>query len=119
MLDFRVDVGGVGACALVSVHGELDIATAPQLVAALESAAQREAEKVVVNLLGTTFIDSSGLTTLFRAHKQHEGNDRTFAIVCGPDNYEVRRVVDLMGFNEVFTIHESLSAAGCGDDTPQ
>lgn len=109
-----MDVERGGPCVLVSVHGELDIATAPQLVDALEQAAT-DGEQVVVNLLDTSFIDSTGLTTLFRAHKQHEGGGKSFSIVCGPDNYEVRRVVDLMGFDAVFTIHESLDAAGCGE----
>lgn len=111
-----MDVGQSGSCVLVNVHGELDIATAPQLVAALETATQTEGEQLVVNLLDTSFIDSTGLTTLFRAYKQHEGNGSAFALVCGPDNMEIRRVIDLMGFNEVFTIHESLSAAGCSDE---
>ena len=113
MLDFGVEVGGDGACAIVNVRGELDIATAPDLVAALETAAQQSTERVVVNLLDTSFIDSTGLTTLFRAHKGYEGREGVFAIICGPDNVEVRRVIDLMGFDQVFTIHESLAAAGC------
>ena len=115
MEDFAVDVAESGTCALVNVQGELDIATAPQLVAALEDAGQRNVEQVVVNLLATSFIDSTGLTTLFRAHKHHEDGAAGFSLVCGPDNLEVRRVIDLMGFNEVFTIHESLDAVGCSE----
>lgn len=113
LLDFGVEVGGDGACAIVNVRGELDIATAPDLVAALETASQQAPARVVVNLLDTSFIDSTGLTTLFRAHKSFEDRDGGFALVCGPSNIEVRRVIDLMGFDQVFTIHESLAAAGC------
>ena len=114
MLDFDVAVGGDGACAIVNVRGELDIATAPQLVDALEAASRQSDGRVVVNLLATTFIDSTGLTTLFRAHRSfEERGDEAFSIVCGPDNVEVRRVIDLMGFDQVFLIHESLAAAGC------
>ena len=105
-----------GTCAVVAVTGELDIATAPQLVSALDQALDSDKESIVVNMMSTTFVDSTGLTTLFRAHKRVESTGSgTFAIVCGPDNLEVRRVVDLMGFNEVFTIHESLAAAGCDE----
>ena len=116
MEDFEVAVGGTDTCVIVTVSGELDIATAPQLVAALEDAGGRGPDRLVVDLLGTSFIDSTGLTTLFRAHRQHETNGNgAFAIICGPDNLEVRRVIELMGFDEVFTIHESLAAAGCGE----
>ena len=112
MQDFEVAVRTVGGCTLVAVIGELDIATAPELTAALDEASALGSERFVVSLLRTTFIDSTGLTTLFRAHKS--GSDG-FSIVVAPDNLEVRRVIDLMGFNEVFTIHESLAAAGCED----
>ncbi len=113
MLDFAVEVAGNAQCTVVTVRGELDIATAPQLVAALDGAAAAEPSRVVVDLLQTTFIDSTGLTTLFRAHKRHESGSGGFAIVCAADNMEIRRVIDLMGFDTVFTIHESLAAAGC------
>jgi anti-anti-sigma factor len=117
--EFRVEVGGSDRCTVVSVHGELDIATAPELVTVLETAGERRPGEVVVNLLHTSFIDSTGLTTLFRAHKSCESDSTSFSIVCGPDNVEVRRVIDLMGFNEVFTIHESLAASGCVDESIQ
>ena len=114
MQDFIVNVEHSGTCAVVAVTGELDIATAPQLVSALDQALDSERDAIVVNMLHTTFVDSTGLTTLFRAHKRVESTGTgTFSIVCGADNLEVRRVVDLMGFNEVFTIHETLAAAGC------
>lgn len=116
MQEFVVDVARTGACSIVTVVGELDIATAPQLVAALEGAVNGDSPQLVVDLLGTTFIDSTGLTTLFRAHKRLETEgSAAFSIVVGPDNMEVRRVVELMGFDEVFTIHESRAAAGCDE----
>ena len=109
MLEFRVELRLTDACAVVNVEGELDIATAPELVAALSEATGSGTERIVVNLLATTFIDSSGLTTLFRAHKAHA--DGGFSIVCAKENLEVRRVMDLMGFTDVFTIYETLSDA--------
>ena len=111
MLEFRVELRRTAACAVVDVAGELDIATAPELVAALSEATDSGANRIVVNLLATTFIDSSGLTTLFRAHKAHP--DGEFSIVCAQENLEVWRVMDLMGFTDVFTIHETLADANC------
>lgn len=113
MLDFDVQVVGMGECTRVTVRGELDIATAPQLVEALTRAIEERQPRIVVDLLGTTFVDSTGLTTLFRAHKRLESQGRVLAIVCGSDNFEVRRVIDLMGFDEVFNIYETLASSGC------
>ena len=116
MLDFRVEVGAGQRCATVTVFGELDIATAPELVAAIDEARATPAGSIVVDLLATSFIDSTGLTTLFRAHKRFEQESRDFSIVVGPDNVEVQRVIDLMGFDDVFTLHESRASAGCEDN---
>ena len=116
MLDFRVDVAGGPTCATVTVAGELDIATAPELIEAIDNAAAMSAAHVVVDLLRTSFIDSTGLTTLFRAHKRFAEESRPFSLVVGPDNVEVQRVIDLMGFDEVFTLHPSRAAAGCDDN---
>lgn len=106
MLDFDVGLQRAGGVALVTVTGELDIATAPQLAEVL---GQVDGERIVVDMRATTFVDSTGLTTLARAHKQVGG---AFAIVCTADNLEIRRVVDLMGFDQLFTIHETPGAAG-------
>ena len=113
MLEFEVVEGGTPDCAVVAVRGELDIATAPTLVAALDRATGNGSRRVVVDMLETSFVDSTGLTTLLRVHKRFEADGGDFSIVCGPDNLEVRRIIDLMGFNSVFVIHESLAAAGC------
>lgn len=119
VLDFRVDVAQTAHCVTIKVTGELDIATAPQLVKALEVVGD-DGSRVTVDLLATRFIDSTGLTTLFRAHKRFEETQREFCLVCGPDNIEVLRVIDLMGFDEVFTVYPSLAEAGCeGSDGPQ
>lgn len=48
------------------VRGELDIATVPVLERAL--ALDGEAERVVLDLAGVTFIDSTGLRLLLEAH---------------------------------------------------
>lgn len=118
MLDFGVEVSRGDGCAVVTVTGELDIATAPQLMKALDEAAADGRTDIVVSLLGTRFIDSTGLTTLFRVHKTFEEGDRTFVLVCGPDNVEVLRVMDLMGFDEVFTTVATLADAGC-EEAPE
>lgn len=119
VLDFRVEVDQSDSCVVVRIVGELDIATAPQVVQVFDGIGDG-GPRIVIDLLDTSFIDSTGLTTLFRAHKRFEDDPREFCLVCGPDNAEVRRVIDLMGFDEVFTIYPSLGAAGCdAADGPQ
>jgi anti-anti-sigma factor len=51
----------------LKLAGELDIATAPLLQAALDEAGTADAERILVDIAGVPFIDSSGLKVLLRA----------------------------------------------------
>ena len=55
--------------AVVALRGELDIADAASVAAALTAVAAR-ARELIVNLAGLEFIDCSGLTALLLARKQ-------------------------------------------------
>ncbi len=57
-----------GQC-VVHIAGELDISTAPRLADYL---AGLGGQRVVVDLVGVTFIDSSGFGVLVGAHQRHE-----------------------------------------------
>ena len=71
-LTVAVDERG-GDLAVVTPAGELDMATAPQLDQALRKAEQRY-DVLVLDLGRLTFIDSSGIRTIFRtAQRAREG----------------------------------------------
>jgi len=59
----------------VVVSGDLDLATAPQLMSAVESLAASGARRVVVDLGAVSFIDSSGISALLRADRTLRGAD--------------------------------------------
>jgi anti-anti-sigma factor len=67
-----------GRVRLVAV-GELDIASAPLLEAALSEHRAAEAS-VVLDLSGITFMDSSGLKVLVRAANEARSNGWAFAV---------------------------------------
>jgi len=76
------------------LHGELDIATAPELVEML-ARLRHHNRPVVLDLAEVTFIDSTGLTTLMDAHFQAENNGWSFAV--RRPSPAVKRVFDLAG----------------------
>jgi anti-anti-sigma factor len=76
------------------VHGELDIATAPELVEML-ARMRRRGHAVTLDLAEVTFMDSTGLTTLMDAHVQAERNGWSFTV--RRPSAAVRRVFDLAG----------------------
>ena len=66
----------------VLVFGELDLATAPILGAAIEDAATRGRDRIVVDLAAAPFIDSSGINELVRA--THRVDGRATLLVRSP-----------------------------------
>jgi anti-anti-sigma factor len=84
------------AVATVVATGEIDLATAPRLSAALR-AATVDADLLVLDLAAVTFIDSTGIRTLLEAdgHAADSGC-RLVLLVCeGP----VKRVLALCGLD--------------------
>jgi anti-anti-sigma factor len=76
------------------VHGELDIATAPELVELL-TRLRRHGHAVTLDLAEVTFMDSTGLTTLMDARLQAERDGWRFTV--RRPSAAVRRVFDLAG----------------------
>jgi anti-sigma B factor antagonist len=76
------------------VHGELDIATAPELIEMLQRFSQ-QGHAVALDLAAVTFMDSTGLTTLMDAHRDSESNGWSFEIRRASP--AVQRVFDLAG----------------------
>jgi anti-sigma B factor antagonist len=104
---FEVEVlpdGGTERTVLLS--GEIDLASAPPVWEALESAID-DATRVVVDLSGVRFIDSTGLSLLVRAHRHLRQAGGTF-IVRSPSEMAAR-VLNITGLDTVF---------GLGDETP-
>ena len=59
-----------GSAARVSVSGEIDSSTAPQLRERLDEVLDSGVAEVVVDLGGVTFLDSAGLCVLAAAHRR-------------------------------------------------
>jgi anti-sigma B factor antagonist len=75
--------------------GELDIATAPLVDAALDQAEAGSTPQILLDLAAVPFIDSSGLRTLIRAADRAAANGGRIAIAgAGP---QARRLFELSG----------------------
>ena len=77
--------------AIVTAVGDIDLATADEFAAALNSARADSANGLVIDVRGVRFIDSSGLRTILVAAKELGGN---MATVVAPDS-PVSMLVDL------------------------
>ena len=99
---FRVEVRNADATTVISVSGELDLASSPALEEELERVAQSDAQLVVVDLRGLEFMDSTGLSVLVRAHQRAEENGRRLGLVNG--SQQVQRLLTLTGVADRLTL---------------
>ena len=98
---------GPGAC-VVTVTGEVDALTAPELGAVL-TAQLAVARVLVVNLDGVRLLTSGGLRVLFEANELAIQQDRELRLVCNSPN--ANRVLAATGLHEHFTFADSVSEA--------
>jgi stage II sporulation protein AA (anti-sigma F factor antagonist) len=82
----------------ITAAGELDLATAPQLDAALTEV-EGMARPVELDLGALTFMDSSGINLLIRHARRADGGGPALAIVPPPPR--VARVLDVAGVTEL------------------
>jgi anti-sigma B factor antagonist len=85
---------------VVIPRGELDLATAPALEAALDRALTA-APRVVLDLRELEFIDSSGLRALLTARRRAQDAGAEFSLVAGDRGLE--RTLEIAGVLEVFS----------------
>jgi anti-anti-sigma factor len=90
---------------VISIAGELDIASAPGLAA--RTAGLRG--NVIVDLGELTFIDSSGITALVNASREL-GNTGGKLVIASPPPH-TRRVFEIVHLDDVVPVVESLEAA--------
>ena len=98
----------VGRRAVLSVDGEVDISNAADLRLAIERAGTRAFE-IWLDLSATTFMDSSGLHAMAEAGARLTRANLRLVLIC-PEG-AVLRVITLTGFDRIFEIHASRSAA--------
>lgn len=98
-----------GRSTVVSVAGDLDATTAPQLSHVLRAALRRSAHGLVCDLTRVDFLDASGLTSLLLARRAALAHHTWFDLVC--PRSEPRNVIRLTGLDSVFALHDQVSEA--------
>ena len=107
--DFGITDGEVGGVPVVSVTGEIDVATAPELREHLQRQVAAGASTVVVDLLDVSFLDSTALGVLVGVLKRcREAGGDLRLVIAQP---RILKVFEITGLTSVFTISETVAAA--------
>jgi len=77
---FHIEHDNVGRTIVLRLHGELDMATARPLRAALLKALAIDGTPVALDLSGLSFIDSTGIAVLLAAGRRALGEGRSFSL---------------------------------------
>jgi anti-anti-sigma factor len=100
--NFRVEVRSENGAPLLSVQGELDLASSPVLEEELARVTAERPALVIIDLRELDFMDSTGLSVLIRAHQRAEEAGHRLGIVNG--SRQVRRLLSLTGVADRLTI---------------
>ena len=94
---------------VLSVRGELDIATTPALREHLEAAIEDGKHRIVIDLTAVSFLDSVALATIMHT-KQRLPEDGKLALVVEPSSY-VMLVFESAGLPKVLDLVETRAQA--------
>ncbi len=99
----------INGAPVVAAPAEIDVATGEQLHTVLLRAARRHAT-VVVDMSGTRFCDSAGLTVLVRAHRRAVADGGELRAVS-PAGGAVSRIFSITCLDRVIPVFGSLDEA--------
>ena len=91
---------------VLTVTGEVDLASSPELDTAIIAAIESGATSVVVDLTDVSFMDSSGLGVIVRGLKRCREADKDLDLVI--INERVLKVFGITGLDQVIPIHDSI-----------
>ena len=108
--DFRVTEEPFGPSGVVlTVEGELDIATAPQLRESVMAALGAGANRVVFDLSAVTFMDSVALAAILHARRQLGPSGRVACVT--PLGSYIRLILEIAGSVTHLDVFETRAAA--------
>jgi len=105
----RVTRDQVGRRTVLSVTGEVDMASVSELRAAVDSALADGTAELWIDLSRTGFMDSGGLHVLLDARRRLRDLNRRLAVIC--PGGAVRRLFEVAGVVEWLPVYEDRVAA--------
>ncbi len=110
ILDFRVRTAQLSPESyVVSIDGELDLHTVPELEQALETVLSRGGRNVVVDLANLVFIDSTALAVLLRLLPRFRSRGGRLLLVS--EDRRILRTLEITGLDRTFDIECRLGKA--------
>ena len=109
--DFSISAAERDGRVVLTPHGELDLATAPELEE-LVNARIDDGREVVVDLRSLEFMDSSGIRVLVAAHARAGRTGARLVVVRPQAGSAVAKIVEVSGLDGELNIVDDPAQAG-------
>lgn len=99
---------------VLTVRGELDMNTAPELERALEAVLSNSDASLMLDLCECEFIDSTGIALIVRTWQRLDrdaGGEGEGRLVLCSHNHQVRRLLKITGVESSISMHEQRDQA--------
>jgi anti-anti-sigma factor len=108
--DFSVETEELSdGCYQVSVSGDLDLDSAPELRAALDGLYEHKLRTLILSLKDCSFIDSTGLQAVLQSTRGLDHGDIVL-MLAGPSG-SVSRVLDVTGVSKMMPVYPTVEEA--------
>jgi len=104
----NIETNEINGATVITLGGEVDLEHSPQARKALLDAVANN-KKVIVDLSGVSYIDSSGIASLVEAFQTARKNGGAFILATVSDS--ALRVLQLARLDKVFTIAATVEEA--------
>ena len=104
----RIDAERSGPRCVVHVVGEIDISNATEVAREIEGSIPPDCDRVVLDLAGTVYLDSSGISLLLRLADRLQARRQLMELVV-PEDSPVRGVLEPTGLPQVMPVATHLA----------
>ncbi|MGH9096446.1 MAG: STAS domain-containing protein [Acidimicrobiales bacterium] len=108
-LTFEITEKRIDGVSVLTVSGEIDLATAPDLRERLMAHEADQVSAIVVDLTGVSFLDSTALGVLVGAHRRQEDAGGTLKLVI--TDPRILKVLEITDLTSVFPVFASVDEA--------
>jgi anti-sigma B factor antagonist len=108
-LDLKISGKQIDSIPILILDGEIDVYTAPRVKSSLVELVNEGKYKIIVDLNGIDFMDSSGLGVLVGGLKRVKPHQGVISIVCSKE--KILKIFKITGLTKVFPIFDSQEEA--------
>jgi anti-sigma B factor antagonist len=101
----QVEIRHLGVACVVTLAGEIDVATAPDIVQSVAAATRERPDQsvtIIMDLSRVTFIDASGMSALVAVQREAARRRRQVTVLRRVPSH-IARVFRMAGLDDMFT----------------